>query len=37
LTRRGRESFESVRSQFNDAVETGRKAAQAKREEFETE
>jgi gas vesicle protein len=37
LGRRGRETFDNVRSQLNDAIETGKKAARAKRQEFETE
>lgn len=37
LARRGRETIDTVRTQFNDAVESGKKAARAKREEFETE
>lgn len=37
LGRRGRETFENVRGQFNDAVEAGKKAARTKRQEFETE
>lgn len=37
LSKRGRDTFDNVRTQFNDAVETGKKAARAKRQELETD
>ena len=37
LGKRGRETFESMRSQFNEAIDIGKKAAQAKSQEFGNE
>lgn len=37
LSKRGRETFENVRGQFNDAVDTGKRTAQAKTDEFGTQ
>lgn len=37
LNKRGRETFSNVRDQLNDAIETGKKTARSKRQEFESE
>lgn len=37
LAARGRETFETVRSQFNDAVDIGKRTAQSKAQDFPNE